>query len=40
MLIVICIPSIALAKETRCGWLDNATPSNLWLIDKDTDWNI
>ncbi|WP_145518434.1 DUF4087 domain-containing protein [Yersinia mollaretii] len=37
---VLCLPSISIAKETRCGWLDNPTPSNLWLIDKDAEWTI
>jgi len=38
--IMLCISPISFAKETRCGWLDNPTPSNLWLIDKDGEWNI
>ncbi|WP_023604740.1 DUF4087 domain-containing protein [Aliivibrio logei] len=28
------------AKETRCGWLENPTAANLWLIDKDKSWDI
>lgn len=27
-------------QEIRCGWLDNPTPGNLWLIDRDAEWNI
>ncbi len=26
--------------ETRCGWLDNPTPGNLWLIDPAGSWII
>lgn len=26
--------------ETRCGWLVNPTPSNIWLYDKDGEWII
>ena len=26
--------------ETRCGWLDNPTPNNFWLHDKDGEWII
>ena len=26
--------------ETRCGWLDNPTPNNFWLYDKDGEWTI
>ena len=28
----------ALAAETRCGWLQNPTPSNWWLDDADGMW--
>lgn len=28
------------AKERRCGWLENPSPANLWLIDKDATWFI
>jgi hypothetical protein len=31
--------SLSLA-ETRCGWLENPTPGNYWLIDKDNTWTI
>ncbi|ACB54476.1 hypothetical protein cce_5130 [Crocosphaera subtropica ATCC 51142] len=27
-----------LAKERRCGWLFNPTPSNWWLIDANDQW--
>lgn len=26
--------------ETRCGWLDNPTPANVWLNDRDGEWTI
>lgn len=28
------------ASETRCGWLQNPTPANWWLKDKDGTWTI
>lgn len=28
------------AIETRCGWLDNPTPANWWLTDRDGEWGI
>jgi hypothetical protein len=27
-----------MSAEKRCGWLDNPSPANLWLIDGDSDW--
>lgn len=26
--------------ETRCGWFENPTPANAWLVDKDNEWII
>jgi hypothetical protein len=26
--------------ETRCGWLSNPTPANIWLYDRDDEWTI
>lgn len=26
--------------ERRCGWLQNPTPANYWLIDRDGEWTI
>jgi hypothetical protein len=26
--------------ENRCGWVQNPTPANWWLIDKDATWVI
>ena len=28
------------AKEYRCGWLENPSPANYWLTDKDGEWTI
>lgn len=28
------------ATETRCGWLQNPTPANWWLTDRDGSWTI
>ena len=28
------------ASELRCGWLQNPTPGNQWLSDKDGIWDI
>jgi Protein of unknown function (DUF4087) len=30
----------AYAGETRCGWIDNPTPGNFWLIDGEGEWEI
>ena len=29
-----------LSPETRCGWIDNPTPGNFFLNDKDGSWTI
>jgi hypothetical protein len=26
--------------ERRCGWVDNPTPANWWLVDRDGTWEI
>ncbi len=28
----------ASAPERRCGWLQNPTPANWWLVDRDGQW--
>ena len=28
----------AAASERRCGWLQNPTPANYWLVDRDGEW--
>ena len=30
----------SLQFETRCGWLSNPTPANVWLNDRDGEWII
>jgi hypothetical protein len=30
----------AAALETRCGWLTNPTPRNVWLYDREAEWTI
>ena len=30
----------ATATELRCGWLQNPTPANWWLTDRDATWII
>ena len=27
-----------MASERRCGWLENPTPSNYWLKDRQGEW--
>lgn len=39
-LILLILFGHALASELRCGWLQNPTPANQWLIDKDGTWDI
>lgn len=41
--ILSCLSLITLpanATETRCGWLQNPTPANWYLRDKDGTWTI
>ena len=26
--------------ETRCGWLSNPTPANIWFYDRDAEWTV
>lgn len=26
--------------ETRCGWFENPTPGNAWLVDRDGEWDV
>lgn len=30
----------AAAPERRCGWLQNPTPANWWLVDRDGEWEL
>lgn len=34
------LSSRAQKTETRCGWWDNPTPSNVWFYDKDGEWTV
>lgn len=29
-----------LAAERRCGWIENPTPANWWLTDRQGEWTI
>ncbi|MCA3810924.1 MAG: DUF4087 domain-containing protein [Burkholderia sp.] len=31
---------VAAAPVKRCGWLENPTPANWWLVDKDGSWTL
>lgn len=33
-------PKVETRHETRCGWLVNPSPGNIWLFDKDGEWTI
>lgn len=33
-------PTAPEQTETRCGWLSNPTPANIWLNDRDGEWII
>ena len=28
------------SEQLRCGWFDNPSPGNAWLLDGDDDWTI
>lgn len=32
--------ALAASPATRCGWLENPTPGNWWLNDRDGEWTI
>lgn len=32
--------AVASTRENRCGWLQNPTPANWWLDDKDGSWTL
>jgi hypothetical protein len=31
---------LAAAPQTRCGWLQNPTPANWWLRDREGEWTL
>lgn len=39
-LLLAAMLAAAPAPATRCGWLQNPTPANWWLIDRDGEWLI
>ena len=39
ILLAFVLAAAPVAKaERRCGWLDNPTPANWWLTDRDGEW--
>jgi len=34
------VTQAAVVAETRCGWFQNPTPANAWLIDATGEWII
>jgi hypothetical protein len=39
-LVLVSSSGIAQAAENRCGWIQNPTPRNWWLQDRDATWTI
>lgn len=39
-LFIFLFPLLCFSKENRCGWLENPSPANYWLTDKDGEWTI
>ena len=37
---LVAFPTLSIAAEMRCGWLDNPTPRNWWLQDSQKSWTI
>ena len=38
MMVLILLPGLAGAAERRCGWLENPTPANFSLRDRQGEW--
>ncbi|HVW51931.1 MAG TPA: DUF4087 domain-containing protein [Trinickia sp.] len=38
--VALCSHAAAGTREKRCGWLQNPTPANWWLDDKDGSWTL
>lgn len=38
--LIAALPLSAVAAETRCGWIQNPTPRNWWLDDRDKTWTL
>ena len=32
--------AVAQNTERRCGWVDNPTPANWWILDRHDDWEL
>lgn len=40
LILFFVLPLGVMSAEKRCGWLENPTPANLWLIDGDSEWTL
>lgn len=38
--IFIMVFAVTAHAETRCGWFENPTPSNYYLVDEDAVWEL
>ncbi|MFQ6553633.1 DUF4087 domain-containing protein [Aestuariibius insulae] len=36
--LALCFCAVSAGAETRCGWYENPTPANQWLVDRDGMW--
>lgn len=39
-IILLAISFSSIGSELRCGWLQNPSPANQWINDKDGTWDI
>ena len=39
-ILLLAVPLSVMSAEKRCGWLENPTPANLWLIDSESEWTL
>ncbi|KQW28779.1 hypothetical protein ASE36_09805 [Rhizobium sp. Root274] len=37
---ILAAASTAIAADNRCGWIENPTPGNYWLDDRDGSWML
>ena len=40
MFALLAVAQPASAAERRCGWLENPTPGNWWLVDRNGTWYL
>ena len=40
LLLALLVAAPQSAPQTRCGWLQNPTPANWWLRDRDGEWTL